>query len=61
MTDKGLVWLSRSLRWGIGTIFIATGLVYFKEGGWPALLFGGLMFITGFFRPRRCMDDQCER
>jgi hypothetical protein len=61
MTDKGLVWLSRSLRWGIGTIFIVTGLVYFKEGGWPALLFGGLMFITGFFRPRRCMDDQCER
>lgn len=61
MTEKGLIWLSRSLRWGIGAIFVTVGILYFKEGGWPALLFGGVMIITGFFRPRRCIgDENCE-
>jgi hypothetical protein len=61
MTEKGLTWVSRSLRWGLGSIFIAVGIVYFKDGGWPALLFGAVMIVTGFFKPKRCIaDENCE-
>ena len=27
---------------------------------WPAILFGGAFIVSGFFRPRRCMDDGCS-
>jgi hypothetical protein len=61
MTEKGLTWVSRSLRWGLGSIFIAVGIVYFKDGGWPALLFGAVMIVTGFFKHKRCIaDENCE-
>jgi hypothetical protein len=61
MTEKGLTWVSRSLRGGLGSIFIAVGIVYFKDGGWPALLFGAVMIVTGFFKPKRCIaDENCE-
>jgi hypothetical protein len=58
MTEKGLTWVSRSLRWGLGSIFIAVGIVFFKDGGWPAMFFGALMFATGFFKPKRCISDE---
>ncbi len=54
---RQLVWFSRILRWVLGGGFIAVAIIYWKEGGWPALLFGLLIFITGFFRPRRCVDE----
>lgn len=61
MTEKGLTWVSRSLRWGLGLIFIAVGIAYFKDGGWPALFFGAVMIVTGFFKPKRCISDEnCE-
>ena len=61
MTEKGLTWVSRFLRWGLGSIFIAVGIAYFKDGGWPALLFGAVMIVTGFFKPKRCIaDENCE-
>jgi hypothetical protein len=59
-SDKGLVWFSRLLRWGLGIIFIGAGITYFNDGAWPALFFGAVLIVTGFFRPRRCIDDQCE-
>jgi hypothetical protein len=54
------VLFSRLLRWTLGSIFIATGIWYYQEGAWPAIVFGSVMFITGFFRPRRCVEDNCE-
>jgi hypothetical protein len=61
MNDKSLVWFSRSLRWLLGGLFVAVGIIYFKEGGWPAILFGSVLLITGFFRPKRCIDENnCE-
>ena len=59
-SDLGLVWFSRLLRWGLGIIFIGAGIAYYNEGAWPALFFGSVLIITGFFRPRRCIDDQCD-
>jgi hypothetical protein len=54
------VLFSRLLRWTLGAIFIGTGVYYFKDGAWPAIVFGAVMFITGFFKPRRCIEDNCE-
>lgn len=60
ISEKTIVWFSRLLRWGLGVFFIATGIFFYKSGGWPAILFGALIFITGFFRPVRCLDDSCD-
>jgi len=54
------VLFSRLLRWALGILFIGAGIYFIDEGAWPAIAFGGLMFLTGFFRPRRCVEDNCE-
>jgi hypothetical protein len=55
--EKMITWFSRLLRWSLGVIFIATGILHAKEGGWPAILFGTLILITGFFKPKRCIGE----
>lgn len=58
---KIVLWFSRIFRWVLGTAFIIAGLLYWNEGGWPAMLFGLVIFVTGFFRPKRCLEEgQCE-
>ena len=54
--EKMVIWFSRLLRWGLGALFIITGIINNKSGNWPAILFGALIFITGFFKPQRCVD-----
>ena len=54
---KMIIWFSRLLRWSLGMLFIATGCIYASEGGWPAILFGTLILITGFFKPKRCIGE----
>ena len=54
------IWFNRLLRWGFGALFIIIGIQYFDEGGWAAILFGALFLITGFFRPKRCLEEGCE-
>lgn len=55
-----MILFNRILRWGLGSLFIGAGVYYRADGAWPALVFGALMVITGFFRPRRCVDDSCS-
>ncbi|QEH43010.1 hypothetical protein [Chitinophaga sp. XS-30] len=57
--EKLFLWVNRIIRWGIGLslIWFGGGL----EGKWPALLFGGIFILSGFFRPRGCMGGQCNR
>lgn len=55
--EKMVIWFSKILRWSLGIVFIATGILYAGEGGWPAILFGTLILITGFFKPKRCISD----
>ncbi len=52
------VWFHRILRFGLGALFI--GIAFFYKDAWPLYIFGGIIFITGFIRPRRCIDDQCD-
>ena len=59
-SSKHVVWFSRLLRWGLGVLFMIIGWIYFADGGWPALLFGAIVFATGFFRPKRCLEEGCE-
>lgn len=51
---------SSLLRFALGTVFISIGMWYWKAGGWPAVIFGTVLFITGFFRPKRCLKEGCN-
>jgi hypothetical protein len=55
--EKLVIWFSRLLRWSLGAFFILLGIIYFDKGTWPAILFGALILITGFFKPKRCISD----
>jgi|GEM_PF-802227 uncharacterized membrane protein len=57
---KTVIWFSRILRWVLGAFFMGAGIIYFKQGAWPAILFGALIFVTAFFRPKRCLEEGCE-
>ena len=54
---KIILWVNRAIRWGLGITFITIGIVYKDEGRWFALVFGAAFIITGFFRPRRCLEE----
>jgi len=56
-SDKIAVWFSRVIRWGFGILFIGGGIYYYGQGGWPAIIFGAVFFATGFFRPKRCLEE----
>lgn len=60
-STRRLIWFSRLLRWTLGLLFIGVGIYYYKDGAWPAILLGAVLVVTGFFRPRRCLDENgCE-
>lgn len=53
-----VIWVSKILRWALGALFIAWG---FSEGpDWYTIVFGAIILLTGFLRPRRCIDGHCE-
>jgi hypothetical protein len=54
------VWFHRIFRWSLGLLFLGAGIAFYRDGSWPAIVFGGLLVLTGFFKPRRCVDDQCD-
>lgn len=59
-TDTGFVtWFSRIFRWVLGAVIIAAGIMFYEKDGWTAILFGALIFITGFLKPVRCNSDEC--
>jgi hypothetical protein len=53
-----VIWFSRVLRWGFGGIFLWAGLHF--NGGWLVIVFGAVFVISGFFRPKRCLEESCE-
>ncbi len=58
---RALIWFSRILRWTAGIFFLGVGYKYRKEdSSWMVILFGLVFFITGFLRPKRCLDDNCK-
>jgi hypothetical protein len=56
--EKFALWVSRGLRWslGIGALFIA----WHYEDAQMMYVVGALLIVTGFLKPKRCVDGQCE-
>ena len=58
---RWIIWLSSGLRWLLGLLFMALGFIYRKEeGAWFLMIFGLVLIVTGFIRPRRYVDDSCK-
>jgi len=58
--DKLAIWFSRILRWSLGLVFIVMGCNHGKdESDWAIIIFGLIIFVTGFFRPKCCINDNC--
>jgi hypothetical protein len=59
--NKLAIWFSSILRWSLGLLFMVMGYFYSKdESAWVIIVFGLIFFATGFIRPKRCIDDQCN-
>jgi hypothetical protein len=56
-TIKMAVWLSRIVRWGLGIYFMVWA--YQHEDAKILYLIGGILFITGFLKPRGCIAGAC--
>jgi hypothetical protein len=59
--NKRAIWFSCILRWCLGLLFIIMG--YFNSGeeyAWVVVVFGLIIFATGFIRPKRCIEDNCK-
>ncbi len=60
-STRSVIWFSRIFRWTLGIVFLSAGYLYRKEeGSWMIILFGLVLFVTGFLRPKRCLDDNCN-
>jgi len=57
---KVILWINRVIRWGMGILFLTIGFIYKDESRWFALAFGAVFIITGFFRPNRCLQENCS-
>ncbi len=59
--NKLAIWFSSILRWSLGLLFMVMGYIYSKdESAWVTMVFGLIIFATGFIRPKRCIDDHCK-
>jgi len=59
--NKRAIWVSSIMRWSLGLLFIAMGFIHSKEeDAWVIQVFGLIILITGFIRPRCCIDDNCK-
>lgn len=59
---KIAILLSSVLRWLFGIVFLTISYVnYGKDGWWILLLFGTAFMVTGFLRPKRCIEDTCSK
>jgi len=59
--NKLAIWFSSILRWSLGLLFMVMGYINLKdESAWVILVFGLIIFATGFIRPKRCIDDNCK-
>jgi hypothetical protein len=59
--NKIAIWFSSILRWSLGLLFIFMGYIHSKEdGAWAIWGFGLIILITGFIRPKCCIDDNCK-
>lgn len=55
--NKRVIWVSRVLRWVLGSVIIIAGIHAGYD--WYAISFGLLVVVTGFIRPQRCLGNNC--
>jgi uncharacterized membrane protein YphA (DoxX/SURF4 family) len=55
------IWFSSILRWGLGLLFMAVGYTHFNDdSAWIIMVFGLIILVTGFIRPRCFINDNCK-
>jgi hypothetical protein len=55
------IWFNSILRWSLGLLLGGIGWLYAEaEGRWVLFFFSLVLIVTGFFRPRKCLADNCE-
>ena len=59
--NKLAIWFSSILRWSLGLLFMAIGYFHSRDdSNWVVIVFGLVILATGFIRPKRCIDDNCN-
>jgi hypothetical protein len=59
--NKIAIWFSSILRWFLGLLLINMGYTNSKvDKDWVVIVFGLIIFVTGFFRPKCCIDNNCK-
>jgi hypothetical protein len=59
MTDlQFATWFSRIIRWALAGAF--AWMAYTYSGMEFLYLFAAVVFITGFFAPKQCADENCN-
>ncbi len=51
-------WVSRILRWALGLGFLWLAFSY--DDAQVLYFFGAVVFISGFFKPKRCTSNSCN-
>jgi hypothetical protein len=60
MTDLQFgIWVSRIVRWLLALLFAY--LAFSNEGLWYLYIFAALLFLTGFFAPKRCIETKLNK
>jgi len=57
---KIILWVNRAIRWGMGGLLISYGIWHTDESRWIGFVLGTAFIITGFIRPKRCLQDNCS-
>ena len=59
--NKLAIWFSSILRWSLGLLFIAMGFTHSNDDdAWAIWVFGLIILVTGFLRPKCCIDNNCK-
>ena len=57
-----VLWINRVIRWSFGGLLLYYGIINHDESRWIVLVIGSVAFISGFIRPKRCLEEngQCR-
>lgn len=59
--NKLAIWFSSILRWFLGLLFMIMGYTNSRDDrDWVVMIFGLIIFVTGFIRPKCCINDNCK-
>jgi len=56
---KIVLWFNRLIRWSFGGALLFYGITNHDESRWIGLVIGTVVVISGFIRPKRCLEDSC--